>query len=345
MTEPSIGVMMIVKDGAATIEAALTSTLPWAKAWVICDTGSTDGTWEVVNALANAPFAPLTLRFGKPWRDFASNRNVALAAARGMFHVKPDGETSGPTHWLSLDADETCEWVPERAATDLEADVALVGIRMPPHGRQWVPRLVRAGAEHVTFHFKAHEVLGCPGQEFSLQRWGGLILHHGEKTKDAELASHKRNLKLLQEEYASDPTEPRTWFYLGDAWENLDDHQEAAKWYRKRATHSGNFEEEGWYALYRYGLLLVRNGKAEGVDILLRAAARRPWRAEPLAEIASYYHEADVPLMAAYFAQWASGIPYPEGDLTLIEELLYRPELRPTEAEMLSASQRVPATP
>jgi tetratricopeptide (TPR) repeat protein len=160
------------------------------------------------------------------------------------------------------------------------------------------------------------------------------VLHHATKTKEQEQASHRRNLKLLQEEYAADPTETRTWFYLGDAWENLGEPQEAAKWYRKRATHNGLFEEEGWYALYKYGCLLVRNGQPEGVDILLRAAARRPTRAEPFAELASYYAEADVPLLAAHFAQSASAIPYPEGDLMPIEELLYRPELRPSEEKM-----------
>ena len=331
-----IGVMMIVRDEEGTIERALRSTVPFASAWCICDTGSTDGTWHIVNELATRVGIPTRL-FRSEWVHFAHNRNLVLADARATFHVKHDRETPCPSHWLSLDADETCEVV-DQYPPRLDADVGLVPITMPPHGHQWVPRLVRAGAAHVEFHFKAHEVLGSPGEDFSLQRYSGIVLHHAEKTPDQDLASHKRNLKLLEQEYQANPTETRTWFYLGDAWEHLGDAQEAAKWYRKRATHDGNFEEEGWYALYRYGVLLCRAGKPEGVDILLRAVARRPTRAEPLAELASYYHGQDVPLMAAYFERWASGIPYPEGDLMPIEELLYRPELRPSEETMARAT-------
>jgi tetratricopeptide (TPR) repeat protein len=330
-----IGVMMIVRNEEANIEKALRSTLPFASAWAICDTGSTDGTWHIVNNLATRVGVPTHL-FRAEWVDFAHNRNLVLADARASF----GRGHPAPLHWLSLDADETCE-VTAAVPPRLEADVCLLPIRMPPHARSWVPRIVRAGASHVKFHFKAHEVLGSPGQPFTMERFGGIVLHHADKGPEADLASHRRNLGLLRAEYEANPTETRTWFYLGDAWEHLGDAQEAAKWYRKRATVDGNCEEEGWYALYRYGLLLCRGGKPEGVDILLRAAARRPWRAEPLAELATYYHAAGVPLMAAYFERWATAIPYPEGDLMPIEELLYRPELRPSEDEMAEAGHEL----
>jgi glycosyltransferase involved in cell wall biosynthesis len=60
---------------------------------VIVDTGSTDGTQELIReALADLPGALIE----RPWVDFAHNRNEALAAARGRCD-----------YILLIDADDT----------------------------------------------------------------------------------------------------------------------------------------------------------------------------------------------------------------------------------------------
>ena len=88
-----IGLNMIVKNEAHVIERCLATVKPWIDHWVIVDTGSTDGTQEVIrNFLRDIPG---TLH-ERPWVDFSHNRNEALELAR------PTAD-----YLLFIDADET----------------------------------------------------------------------------------------------------------------------------------------------------------------------------------------------------------------------------------------------
>jgi glycosyltransferase involved in cell wall biosynthesis len=79
MPSARICLNMIVKDEAPVIGRCLDAALPFIDHWVIVDTGSTDGTQDLVRRhLASVP-GTLAER---PWRNFAHNRNEALALAR-----------------------------------------------------------------------------------------------------------------------------------------------------------------------------------------------------------------------------------------------------------------------
>src|SRR4051795_8513315 len=78
---PRIGLCMIVKDEAHVIEACLRSVQPIVDFVLIEDTGSTDGTQDVVRRWLDGE--NLTgLVFGEPWQDFATNRSIALERLR-----------------------------------------------------------------------------------------------------------------------------------------------------------------------------------------------------------------------------------------------------------------------
>src|ERR1700753_2915568 len=71
---------MIVKDEAPVIRRCLDSVRPLIDYWVIVDTGSTDGTQEIIREHLKDVSGELHER---PWRDFAHNRSEALTLARG----------------------------------------------------------------------------------------------------------------------------------------------------------------------------------------------------------------------------------------------------------------------
>src|SRR5262245_51439962 len=91
-----LGLAMIVKNEAAVIRRCLDSVRALIDHAIIIDTGSNDGTQEIVRHwLADAGVAGSVLE--RPWHDFATNRNECLAAIRSV----PDVD-----YVLTLDADE-----------------------------------------------------------------------------------------------------------------------------------------------------------------------------------------------------------------------------------------------
>ena len=91
----SLCLNMIVKDEAPVIRSCLDSVRAIIDCWVIVDTGSTDGTQDVIREHLRGLPGELVER---PWVDFAHNRSEALDFARGR-----------ADYLLVIDADETLE--------------------------------------------------------------------------------------------------------------------------------------------------------------------------------------------------------------------------------------------
>ncbi|HEX6274755.1 MAG TPA: glycosyltransferase, partial [Polyangiaceae bacterium] len=103
---------MIVKNETRVIKRCLDSVRPFIHHWVIVDTGSTDGTQELVKKLLAGVPGELHER---PWRNFGYNRTEALELARG----KAD-------YILIMDADEVFEVPPGFRMPALEDEQCLI---------------------------------------------------------------------------------------------------------------------------------------------------------------------------------------------------------------------------
>lgn len=114
MSAPTICLNTIVRDEAHVVGEVLDAVTPYIAHWVVVDTGSTDGTQDVIRAHMAARGVPGELH-ERPWRDFGHNRSEALALAQGH----------GEYIWV-IDADDTVVGTPR--FTDRTADVYLLRI-------------------------------------------------------------------------------------------------------------------------------------------------------------------------------------------------------------------------
>ena len=76
-----IGLCMIVKNEAKVIRQCLTSVLPLVDYILVVDTGSTDGTQQIIRDFLTEHNVKGAV-IDEPWRDFAYNRSFALERLR-----------------------------------------------------------------------------------------------------------------------------------------------------------------------------------------------------------------------------------------------------------------------
>ena len=77
----TICLTMIVKNESDSIEKCLESVSDYIDYWVICDTGSTDNTQEVIKTYFNRRNIPGKL-YETPWKNFGYNRTVVFNKAK-----------------------------------------------------------------------------------------------------------------------------------------------------------------------------------------------------------------------------------------------------------------------
>jgi len=138
--EPRVSLIATVRNERETIrdflDALLAQTSP-AQEIVVCDGGSTDGTWEVIREYADRG-APIRW-FRAPGVNIARGRNLAIARARGEIVASTDAGCRVDPSWLaeitapfrSADADVACGLSLADAHTLREESLAILMLHDP----------------------------------------------------------------------------------------------------------------------------------------------------------------------------------------------------------------------
>jgi tetratricopeptide (TPR) repeat protein len=262
---------------------------------VICDTGSTDRTRDLIaDALADVPGALHQC----DWVNFGHNRTELMEYAYG----KAD-------YLLLLDADMTISYEGSHIQA-ITADSYL--LRHKENPEYWVKRLVR-GDRRWGFVGATHEYISTDGTERTEKLDGIVIDHHADGGTRPE--KFQRDLALLSGELERNPNDARSVFYLAQTYRDLDRPEEALQQYRRRVS-MGGWEEEAFYAQYQVGVLSERVGEhPSAVAALLEAWEVRPSRAEPLYELAWMFRARRLHHSAHMIAARGIRIPVPDDTL------------------------------
>lgn len=329
---------MIVKNETQIIARCLESIRPHIDFWVIVDTGSSDGTQELIRELLKEVPGELHER---PWKDFAYNRTEAIRLAEG----KAD-------YLLFCDADMTLRVHDPDWKEKLVADSYLITQQYSGGFYYDNVRLVNArltGDRRWRYWGSTHEYCArvSPDDDGSPAKTDMIaFVDYADGSSRPE--KYARDSALLERELAifedlerqiareperSDLLEaireprhllPRTLFYLAQTYEGMGRLEDSIRMYERRVAIGGWYEEV-WYSLYQIARISERLELPEAtvLERYLRAYQYRPQRAEPLVNLARLYRDKRRHALAHLFAKRAIEIPRPTADYLFIDAACY----------------------
>ncbi len=302
---------MIVKNEAPVIRRCIDSVRPLIGRWAIVDTGSTDGTQDIIREYLRDLPGELHER---PWRDFAHNRSEALDLAR---------ENSDYT--LIIDADDALEIAPGTVLPRLGADSYVVEID-DGHIKYQRTQMVRS-ALPWRYEGVLHEYLTCDGAGPSGLLPGVRMRrnHDGARRRDPQ--TYRRDAEVLEMALRTESNPfllARYQFYLAQSYRDCGERAKAREHYLARAER-GFWQEEVFVSLYNAAKLTEQLGASEQdvIAAYLRAADALPTRAEALHGASRFCRLKKRYEEGYQFAKRGLRIPMPSSDALFVEHWIY----------------------
>lgn len=270
----TICLSMIVKNEEACIAKCLNYMKPYLDYWIICDTGSSDNTIQVIQeTMKDIPGEVLQ----HEWQDFATNRNLGIEASR----TKAD-------YTLIMDADDSLIVEDSAAFDNLDKDAYRVKIK---HGNleYYRPQLIK---NSIDFKYKSvlHEYIELPPCSYSILD-GCYIQTSFSGARSRNPNKFLDDAKVLEAALEKEPDNARYAFYLAQSYRDSGNDLKAIENYEKRAQMTNGWIEEVFISLYEIGKAKERL-KLSTYEIessYLRAYYSLPYRAEPLCNLAKFF--------------------------------------------------------
>ena len=257
--EPLLGLYMIVKNEAGGMADTMHSVLPYLDGLSVLDTGSDDGTVELIERMMDEYEVEGKVHHGK-FTDFSTTRNEALRLATATLNT---------TFLLMLNGDDTLVGG-EQLRLFLSSRVHMCGpsdemylasIDYEGHKLAWSERIMRTSNhrhddwpserwwhyigvthEHYTHEDYASGKYGDYAMTYAGRKMGssddGMHWHiyHTYVRDDREKLRKRaaKDAELLLGQLEQLPDDPRTMYYLSHSYDIQEDYVEAYKWHKRR---------------------------------------------------------------------------------------------------------------
>jgi glycosyltransferase involved in cell wall biosynthesis len=335
---PKLILNTIVKNESHCILTMLKSAIQISDAIVIADTGSTDGTQEMIKKFGEENNIP-TYVFERPFDDFEKSRNFGMEKAREV--VKELGWNPDDCWTWWCDADETIVVDPKFDKRQFNRDLFMINtyIGQMKYTRNTFART----SKPFKFYGPIHEFIICDDKNIT----SGLAenIHVDVKMIGAswqgDIPTKYKNHAFVLEKYIdANRQDPRWIFYTAQSYhdsaslpDNKEENEErmrrSMKYYRERISRTDGYAEEVFYSQYRVGTIMRILEEPWNLthQELLKAYAMDPLRGEPIKTIIDYYLQVNEWNMAYLYTKFAKvnfhgKNPYPTR-LLFVDEALY----------------------
>lgn len=312
MPKQTICLNMIVKNESAIIRETLDNVvahLPISY-WVICDTGSTDGTQEIICSFFKEKGIVGELH-EEEWHNFSHNRNSALKHCHG----KSD-------YILIWDADDRFEGslnLPRLTAGAYSLKLNLGDVEYyRPLLLQNNESFYWRGVTHEFIELQGATKVQLDGNYRIIAGVFGARSHDPYKyLKDAQA------LEVAFNNPSDDDLKPRYAFYCAQSYRDAQQYEKAAEWYEKRIGLWGWREEVGC-AYYNLGLCYAYLGRNRDALITWQMGYDYdPTRLESLYQAIFLLRNQKKYRLAYQFAKIAAATPYPKSDILFVQKEIY----------------------
>lgn len=328
----------ICKDESPVIENMLESAKDIVDLIVVNDTGSTDGTQQIIKNFGEKYGIP-TYVFERPFDDFENSRNHAMQKLRDV--VKELNWNADQVHGFWFDCDETLvidsKFNKEQFTKDLYMINTYIG------QMKYTRNTFFKVSKPFRWYGPVHEFIVCDDQNIT----SGLAenIHVDVKMTGnswlgdiaEKYASHSYKLEAYINKNRQDP---RWIFYTAQSWhdaasikDNKEENEErlrrSMKYYRERVSRTDGYAEEIFYAQYRIGTImriLEEPWHLTHME-LLKAYQIEPLRGESIKVIIDHYLQMGDWNMAYLYTKFAKTTfhgknPYPTR-LLFVDEATY----------------------
>jgi len=289
--KPSICLGFICKNEAHCILNLLESVYKSIDYWVICDTGSTDKTREIIKEFFDSKNIPGELYIDE-FQDIGYNKSLMLERAYGksdyLLHIDADDKLVGDFEFGYEDEGSDCFLLKTKANSQDWKSILLFKNNI---------RWVMAGVAHTLVAVKDNSQftigdLSHKNYYVSFEQKGARNFDPEKFQKDAEKLKKQFFDTLIDDPYGINS---RSVFYTAQSYADCKNWDEALKWYSLFLKLRRTWDEEAFESQLRVASCMINlNYSPDRIhNEYMKAHNMFPDRAEPLFYLGNYYYEID----------------------------------------------------
>jgi hypothetical protein len=303
--------ILMIKNEEKILKRCLESVESLVDYFCITDTGSTDKSIEIAESFLQTHNGKV---FKNEWKNFGHNRSLSFSNTQEYLKsLKCDLKS---IYGLLIDADMV--FIQGTLREQILSEIGYKFIQLNGSLEYYNTRLVR-----MDYPWK------CIG--VTHEYWDGVNVTipksvcYIDDHNDGGCKSDKfqRDERLLIQGLQDEPSNVRYMFYLAQTYKCLSKWNDAIAMYKKR-IEAGGWSEEIWYSMYMIGQCHRSMNNIPKFEYWMQKAHdNRPWRSEPIYELAKYFRETSKHHKAYHYCLIGSAIKFPDNDVLFVDKTSY----------------------